>query len=79
MLQNFCMELTLRLNRLVHSPKRAGYLAGIIYLNLMSFYALMGRLPVPSKVRNFLNKGSVVFLPGSRASHSPFSSFHLGQ
>ncbi|MBP7716113.1 MAG: hypothetical protein KA094_02345 [Methanoregulaceae archaeon] len=69
--------MTWKLNRFLHSPKKAGYFAGFFSMSIMSLYALMGRLIVPSEIQNHTSKGSAVILSGARASPSSLPPFAL--
>ncbi len=77
MLQNFCTEMAWKLNRIVHSQKRAKYLADLISLCFLPVCALMGRFIVPSGVENYLGKGSAVIASGARASFVSLPPFPL--
>jgi hypothetical protein len=69
--------MTWKFNRFLHSPKKAVYLARFISINIISFFALMGRLLVPSMLQYFADKGSRVILLSARISPFSLSSFGL--
>jgi hypothetical protein len=77
MFQNSCTEMAWKLNRIVHSQKKAKYLAGLISLCFLPVCALMGRFVVPSGVENYLGKGSAVIASGARASFLSLHSFPM--
>jgi|GEM_PF-4001595 len=71
--------MTWRFNRFLHSPKKAAYLARFISINIVSLFALMGRLLVPSTFQNIAATGSRGFLLSARISLFSLSSSGLRQ
>jgi len=69
--------MTWKFNRFLHSPKKAAYFARFISINIVSLFALMGRLLVPSTVQNFADKGSRVIFLSAPIPSSSLSSFGL--
>jgi hypothetical protein len=79
MFQNSCTEMAVKLNRIVHSPKKARYFAGFFSLSFLSICALTGWVVFPSGIQNPPNRepGSIMHPAlAPRLSFPLFSTRH---
>jgi hypothetical protein len=74
MFQNSCTEMAVKLNRIVHSPKKARYFAGFFSLSFLSICALTGQV-ILSGLQNHPNREPGLAMQPALALRSSFPLF----